>query len=548
MGSKDAKDSRTNNFEPPATREQLLDYYGAHGYNDFVPRQDPMFALYYNEQNNQGIPDPRNNNQKGWPVNCRRVSMISGTINGVYQSEGYPGALALHSETYFSPIVGYGLVGLLFFLNPQNSFSWLLGPVFTQLAKGDIWIAPALNQSSYVTKAKYLWKNRDWSSTNTYPNVLGSIDLLPGGKRAFFQEIKDKNKDKWYTKTDFNVYVKYSNFIPTASSLALGKGRTPNPNRKWDDNLYNINLVCAGETPFDAYYGPINTNLRHDSLFEQQALYVLDEINGIPMTSAVDYSSIHPIQIFSGIEPVCTATTYQVDNLPSGATVTWQTSPSGIVSLSQSGNLVTVTRITDGTFSLTARINKSGCTGTSTRSPIQAGGTGWQEQIYGSTYVSCGETVSYQVANTLGFAYNWSFPSDWIYGQGQGSPVLYVQIPYTGGSPGNVEVTIFDGCSYWYSSLYVDTYSGNYFYSMSPNPASSTLTVSAKETVLTGQKSNKTITELNIYDQFGNLKKHQNFGKVKSATLNVSELIKGIYFIEIVDGQYKERQKIIIQR
>jgi len=167
--------------------------------------------------------------------------------------------------------------------------------------------------------------------------------------------------------------------------------------------------------------------------------------------------------------------------------------------------------------------------------------------IYGPTYVSCSDYVSYQVGNISGGAYNWSIPGDWLNVQGQGSSILYAQIPSSGGSSGDVNVTVFDGCDYFYSSLSVNVSCG-YYFSMSPNPASSTVTVSAKETTSKGVKSDKTITELNIYDQQGNLKKRQKFGKVKQATLNISDLRTGVYFVEIVDGIYKERQQLSVLR
>jgi hypothetical protein len=297
MGSKYAKNSKRINLEVPATREQLLDHTLAHAdINDIVTRPDPMFFAYYNEQNTQGIADPNNGNLVGWPVNCRKISMISGALNGHNQAEGYPAARAVHSETKLSwkavALIGGG-GGLLFFNNPINPFSWLVaGAASTiKLAKGDIYVSPAKNQTSEVTYAKYLFKNRVWYSTNNYPLVqTGSIDWLPGGNRAFFREIKESTKDEWYTSTNVDVDVNYSNFIPTASSLALGKGKDPNPNRKWDDDLRGINLACpyAKETPFDFYFGPgiysqmqPEVNLKHDSLFEAQANIVLEEISGI---------------------------------------------------------------------------------------------------------------------------------------------------------------------------------------------------------------------------------------------------------------------------
>lgn len=96
--------------------------------------------------------------------------------------------------------------------------------------------------------------------------------------------------------------------------------------------------------------------------------------------------------------------------------------------------------------------------------------------------------------------------------------------------------------------IYVQSSCDGYYYSISPNPATSTVTVSSKQTTLKGGKVDKTITEINIYDQQGKLKKHEKFGKVKTGTLNISGLNKGVYFVEIVNGNSKERQQLIIQK
>lgn len=310
MGSKKALDRRKINLEVPATREQLLDYAIAHnGFGDIEPRQDPMFTAYYNEQNTQGIPDPNNGNLVGWPVNCRKVSMISGALNGFMQSEGNPSDIALRTRTRGSNDLGgaVGLVGgILFFFSSSNPFTWVIAagvlgtiPTHINLAKGDIYIAPAKNATTEVAYANYLFKNKTWFSKNTYSNVHhGSMDLLPAGNRAFFKEIKETTNDDWSTSTDVDVFVNSSGFIPTASGLALGKGKNPNPNRFWDDDLRGINLACnyAKETPFDYYFGPgyynganPDVNLKHDSLFEAQANIVLEEINGITHDNIIHF-------------------------------------------------------------------------------------------------------------------------------------------------------------------------------------------------------------------------------------------------------------------
>jgi hypothetical protein len=51
-------------------------------------------------------------------------------------------------------------------------------------------------------------------------------------------------------------------------------------------------------------------------------------------------------------------------------------------------------------------------------------------------------------------------------------------------------------------------------------------------------------SEVNIYDETGNLKKHMVFNKVKSTVLNITDLPIGIYTVEIIDGGYKERKQL----
>ena len=85
----------------------------------------------------------------------------------------------------------------------------------------------------------------------------------------------------------------------------------------------------------------------------------------------------------------------------------------------------------------------------------------------------------------------------------------------------------------------------NYFV-VSPNPASTTVTVSTNESKSLQASSVKIIDAIRIYDNLGNLKKYQTFNKVKMASVNISSLINGNYFIEISNGTFKERKQLVI--
>lgn len=91
-------------------------------------------------------------------------------------------------------------------------------------------------------------------------------------------------------------------------------------------------------------------------------------------------------------------------------------------------------------------------------------------------------------------------------------------------------------------------------YEVSPNPATSDVTITpAEETTAAGNKtttatSGATITEVNIYDQQGILKKRQKFNNQKQVKVNVSTLRTGIYFLEIADTNHRERHQLSVLR
>ena len=81
---------------------------------------------------------------------------------------------------------------------------------------------------------------------------------------------------------------------------------------------------------------------------------------------------------------------------------------------------------------------------------------------------------------------------------------------------------------------------------VSPNPAQSNVTVSVNKTKTDAAYS--TFDQVSVYDQQGNLKLVKKFGKVKTGSINVRNLINGIYIIEIGNGRYKEKQKLVVQK
>lgn len=262
-----------------------------------------------------------------------------------------------------------------------------------------------------------------------------------------------------------------------------------------------------------------------------------------PYTSTV--SVAQTTYTINGDNSFCfTSNPYSVANLPCGSTVTWSAYPSSTVTLTPSGNTVTAKRNTYETFTLNATIN-NGC-GTASKS-VGGNKTSSYIPIYGPTSVSCDQTIRYHTFDIQGVSYQWSYPSSWSLISGQYTSSIGFQTPTYPYSTlsGYVTVSIHDVCSNVSSSVYVSSTCGSFV--VSPNPATSTVTVSSPVTAAKERKGGRLITEVNLYDQSGNLKKRQKFSSVKTATLSLTNLKKGAYFIEIGDASSKERQQLIIQ-
>jgi hypothetical protein len=132
----------------------------------------------------------------------------------------------------------------------------------------------------------------------------------------------------------------------------------------------------------------------------------------------------------------------------------------------------------------------------------------------------------------------------------------FVDVPVTCNITYQISVESVNGCgasSRTYKNVKTACWGGGGgpgAFSVSPNPASGTVIVSTKNTtsVQSENKSYSGFDEVRIFDVTGNFKKKLKFDKAKTVNINVSDLISGTYFVEIVSGGYIERQQLIIQR
>lgn len=528
-----------------AAKQMLIHHHLA---NSETPAGAPgFFDRYYNYVNST----------LGFPHNLRKIAGNSGAHNGLLQ-DGFTcvPTLRIYSSSNDPLTKIVSSFGAPTFSETKVSLS-------PSKAQGRCETADVQFYFLGVTLIKY-----SQYAANNSSLYNASLEMLPGGYYPGFKEIVDslKSTNQTYFKSVFDylawkqrkkgkfpdVTLNFGNHAHelTGSTLGYGLGTTPNPNRKWDDNVAVTDLVCTGEIPFDSYFGPIDFNTRHDSLFYEQALWLQDEINGTHRSPNLG-TSVYPIQLISGYEPICTSpATYKIVGTPGTATVTWSSTSSNISFSPTTGTQTTVSRISNGTAFLTATVTNPCSSTSSTTATIRVGGYGSGDYpITGPSNASCGSYVTYTTNQLPGATnYSWFYPSSWTYVDGQGTYMLTLITPYSS-SYGQIGVRVANACdpsgSPAIKTTSVTGCYGYFAYSVSPNPSTSDVTVTPTALVSSGVKQ-KSITEINIYDAQNNLKKHQVFNKVSKASINVSGLPMGIYVIEIINGTYKEKQKLSI--
>lgn len=233
-------------------------------------------------------------NNLGWPQLLRKISGNSGAHNGQLQEGAFSCSPILELGTKW----GRGTIpGFLtfYFGDPKNTQKVSLAPDKGEGRCEVLRMKLKLGLKEIIDKVVYA------AHGNNRP-YKASLEMLPAGHYPGFKEILDSMnstnqvlftsyldeilywlKKKKYSISDAVARSENHAHQLTSSTLAYGRGPRPNPSRKWDDDVSMLNLAapCEGEIPFDGYFGPLNFNTRHDLLFDEQARWFMDEINGI---------------------------------------------------------------------------------------------------------------------------------------------------------------------------------------------------------------------------------------------------------------------------
>lgn len=562
-----------------------------------------QMAIYYQKYGQPGMDNTIHDQFQielkalGYPQNCRNIAISNGSecasTNGLQ-----PGQVMLYYSGRFSTRIIADLVGTF------NPFQWLRGIadlIFYQNAINFLTALPGKNTLNYdltvralpstgsirVYEGKIWYRKKllwfigcdvDLSNYRFYanPGNLIPFESLPGGQSdfnnlatyirnsssgnynsgtSFWQEMSNFFTNLWQKRGVNQLSIAFpgtSCYVPTTSALDIGEGNAVLTTADYLKRYDPINPpITPKQTPFANFITEFNSgriNSVHGSLSARTGNWIASELNLSPqIITCKAFCDV----LISGADRICNnPEVYSVPvTLDPNTMVSWSVDNTSIVSPFTNGNQVTLTPRGSGTITLSANITTPCGSFTRTKTISVGGGI----SITSSSNYCNGTYQTWSLsANPSSNGSNWQWTVDYlspgsdIYIDNPNSSFTYVNV--SGNGVVKLSYTDFCGANRTDGVTVYSNCENGYAYTLSPNPATSTVTISSKETIVKGAKTEKTIKEITILDQLGNIKKRQQFGKVKTATLNISTFPVGIYFIEIGDGVYKERQQLIIQR
>lgn len=264
----------------------------------------------------------------------------------------------------------------------------------------------------------------------------------------------------------------------------------------------------------------------------------------------------------SGPDNFCTSTTYQVNNLPAGTTVTWSTTGSIAISGSNTANPVTVTS-NSGTGTLTAIVSNA-CGSVTLSKSVTAGFVIQAIQHEAGTNTICAGSINnyFSIAEVAGATnYNWTvYPVPASYNiDGNGTR----NITFGTNNPGTyaLRLAVTTACGTANANeLSLTVLNSNdpecgFFRSfvIYPNPAGDELRVintddRMQSSLADGSGIETGSYHLKLYDNKGKvLAAVRSSGKNKETKIDTREIPNGNYFLHIIQGKNMIKKQVIIQ-
>lgn len=277
--------------------------------------------------------------------------------------------------------------------------------------------------------------------------------------------------------------------------------------------------------------------------------------------------STGPVPTVTGDPAVCTSnTTYTLNNLPPGATVTW-TRSNNLTYVSGQGTTRHVVRAASGASGVgwvEAVVNGT-CGGRQAfRKELNVGGiASSQIRVSGQTAVCGGNQYVYTATPYVaGYTYNWTFPANWMRTSQSGNQITLNTPSYSTPDGGTVSVSITNSCGASpYSGITVYPYCyGSYSFAVSPNPANEQIAVEQvfEQDTIYSEKQQPDIASLEeaplqedfSIKLFDKNQKEVSSAKAKkrNAVIDTRKLPAGIYYLNIFYNEEVLQKQIIIEK
>lgn len=404
-----------------------------------------------------------------------------------------------------------------------------------------------------------------------------------GGQSPSILDILTDNDGDLILPLSVDIINDIYGFIPVASALDVRRG-TDLPNAFDHQRTYGGGIVDFPglNTEFDNFIVDYNEGLplnnEHISFQVRNGNWLADELNEIPDGAFADCRILcNSEESIQGEDALCTTGLYFIDINPVGVTTDWSVSDTDAVTIvNETDTDVTLSAVSGNrtTITLTAVIEIPDCDGMATLTrEIRVGRPGLPASISGPSEVDTGALVTYTAGSSEGStSYKWRLPhvfetvqqfdlfgdawqlrlpgdtfNEQVFtGYGEINGLVQVSGMNACGEGGARSISVTHVTGGDGGVALTDNGDDNNSRMMAyPNPTINLLMIEPKPQ--TGRQDVVEINDIKVYDSTFLEQRIPDYGDGKTyAELDLSNLRRGVYFVEIITGEGVEVKKVIV--